>query len=68
MIIPYDFKKALSKNKIALKHFEAFSYSNKKEYVEWITEAKTEETRNKRLSTAIEWIEEGKIRNWKYLK
>jgi len=66
--IPDYFIKALKKNKKALKTFEGFSYSNKKEYVEWITAAKTEETRNKRLATAVEWISEGKIHNWKYLR
>ena len=62
------FLKALQKNKNALKVFEAFAYSHKKEYLQWITEAKTEETRNKRMATAIEWIAEGKGRNWKYQK
>ena len=66
--IPAYLKTALSKNKKALNTFEGFSYSNKKEYVLWVTEAKTEETRSKRLKTAIEWMSEGKIRNWKYLK
>jgi uncharacterized protein YdeI (YjbR/CyaY-like superfamily) len=65
--VPDYFTKALNKNKKALKVFEAFSYSQKKEYTDWLTEAKTEETRNKRLATAVEWIAEGKIRNWKYL-
>ncbi len=59
---------ALSKNKKALKAFESFSYSNKKEYVEWVTEAKTEETREKRLATSVDWMAEGKVRNWKYVK
>jgi uncharacterized protein YdeI (YjbR/CyaY-like superfamily) len=68
LIVPDYFKKALNKNKTASKVFEAFSYSHKKDYIEWITEAKTEETRNKRLTTAIEWIAEGKGRNWKYQK
>jgi len=66
LIIPDYFLKALSKNKKALQTFEAFSYSHKKEYVEWITEAKTDETKNKRLSLTIEMIQEGKSRNWKY--
>ena len=66
--IPGYFTKALHKNKKALKTFEAFSNTNKKEYVMWVTEAKSEETRNSRLETAIEWMSEGKIRNWKYLK
>ncbi|WP_317899678.1 YdeI/OmpD-associated family protein [Aurantibacillus circumpalustris] len=68
LIIPDYFTKTLGKNKKALKTFEAFSPTNKKEYVLWVTEAKTEETRNTRLATAIEWMSEGKIRNWKYVK
>lgn len=66
--VPAYFMTALKKNKKALKTYEGFSYSNKKEYVTWITEAKTEETRHSRLKTAIEWMAEGKIRNWKYIK
>ena len=66
--IPDYFTKALNKNKEALKIFESFSYTNKKEYVEWVTEAKSEETKNKRLATSMEWIAEGKIKNWKYVK
>lgn len=66
--VPDYLTAALKKNKKALSTFEQFSYSNKKEYVEWITEAKTEETRKKRLETAIEWMSEGKARNWKYAK
>jgi uncharacterized protein YdeI (YjbR/CyaY-like superfamily) len=66
--VPDFITKALSKNKKAQKTFEDFSYSNKKEYVEWITEAKSEDTRNKRLQTAIEWMAEGKIKNWKYVR
>lgn len=66
--IPEYFMKALSENKKALENFENFSYTNKKEYVEWVTDAKTEKTRIKRLDTATEWMSEGKIRNWKYVK
>ena len=66
LTIPTDFSAALKKNKRALATFEAFSPSNKREYVEWITEAKREETRNKRLAQAVEWMAEGKARNWKY--
>jgi uncharacterized protein YdeI (YjbR/CyaY-like superfamily) len=66
--VPDYFLAALRKNKKAQAVFEAFSPSNKREYVEWITEAKQEETRAKRLATAIEWMEEGKPRNWKYMK
>lgn len=57
---------ALKKNKKAWTVFEAFAPSHRKEYVQWITEAKTAETRQKRMDTAIEWISEGKARNWKY--
>ena len=64
--VPAYFKEALSKNKKALNTFEGFSYSNKKEYVSWVTEAKTEATRTTRLKTAIEWMAQGKIRHWKY--
>ncbi len=66
LIVPDYFTKALNRNKKALKTFENFSPSRKKEYVEWVTEAKTEETKNKRLETAVEWMSEGKSRNWKY--
>lgn len=68
LIVPNFLRAALKKNKKALKTFEDFSYSHKKEYVEWITEAKTEETRQRRLETALEWMAEGKSRHWKYKK
>jgi uncharacterized protein YdeI (YjbR/CyaY-like superfamily) len=60
--------KALNKNKKALAAFAEFSPSHKREYIEWITEAKTDATREKRLATAIEWMSEGKSRHWKYQK
>jgi uncharacterized protein YdeI (YjbR/CyaY-like superfamily) len=66
--VPVYLKKALAANKKALQQFEKFSPSKKKDYITWLTEAKTEETRAKRLETAIEWIAEGKGRNWKYEK
>ncbi len=66
--IPDYFLKAIRKNKAALKTFENFSLGNKKDYITWVTEAKTEITREKRLAQAIEWMAEGKIRNWKYVK
>lgn len=66
--VPGYFTKALSASKKAQQTFTAFSYSQQKEYVDWVTEAKTEATRNKRLQTSIEWLSEGKIRNWKYVK
>jgi uncharacterized protein YdeI (YjbR/CyaY-like superfamily) len=63
---PPEFAAALKKNKKASAVFEAFSPSCKREYVEWIAEAKREETRDKRIAQAVEWIAEGKQRNWKY--
>ena len=66
--IPADLAAALKKNKAAAKCFAEFSPSAQREYVDWLTEAKTDATREKRLETAIEWIAEGKIRNWKYLR
>ncbi len=66
LVIPDYFLKAVKKNKKALATFEAFSTSKKREYVEWITEAKTDTTRERRLKTAVEWMAEGKARNWKY--
>ncbi|MFT3705478.1 MAG: YdeI/OmpD-associated family protein [Agriterribacter sp.] len=60
--------KALKKNAKALKVFEAFPPSHRKEYIQWITEAKTDATRDKRIATMIDWLEEGKSRNWKYEK
>ncbi len=66
LAVPEYFIKALAKNKKAKQVFEDFAYSHKKEYLMWITEAKSEETRNKRMATALEWMAEGKGRNWKY--
>ena len=63
---PPEFAAALQKNKKASKVFDEFSPSCKREYVEWIAEAKRPETREKRIATAVEWIAEGKQRNWKY--
>lgn len=66
--IPDYFIKALKRNKQAEITFNGFPYSHKKEYVEWITDAKTDATRLKRINTAIEWMTEGKSRTWKYMK
>ena len=66
LVVPKDLTSALSKNKTAKATFDKFSPSHKREYVAWIEEAKTEPTRNKRLATTVEWLSEGKSRNWKY--
>ena len=67
LVVPAYFLAAVKQNKQALATFASFSTSKKKEYVEWITEAKTDVTRAKRLGQAVEWMSEGKVRNWKYL-
>jgi len=57
----------LNKNPKARKTFENFSPSNQREYVEWVSEAKRDQTREQRLKTSISWLAEGKPRNWKYM-
>lgn len=65
---PPDFNQALGKNKKAAAAFAAFSPSCRREYIEWIVDAKRPETREQRIATAIDWIAEGKQRHWKYQK
>jgi uncharacterized protein YdeI (YjbR/CyaY-like superfamily) len=64
--IPDDLRAALRTDRKARATFEAFPPSHRREYVEWITEAMRPETRAKRLATTLEWLAEGKGRNWKY--
>lgn len=64
--IPEAFSEQLKENKKALAVFEKFPPSHQREYADWIRDAKTESTRDKRIRQAIEWLEEGKSRNWKY--
>jgi uncharacterized protein YdeI (YjbR/CyaY-like superfamily) len=66
--VPDDLAVALRKNRKARETFDAFAPSHRREYVNWITEAKQEATRQKRLAQTIEWLAEGKPRNWKYMK
>jgi uncharacterized protein YdeI (YjbR/CyaY-like superfamily) len=65
-VVPDELAAALKKNKTAAKVFAGFSASCRREYTDWIADAKRPETRQKRVTTAIEWIAEGKQRNWKY--
>lgn len=65
---PDDLAAALSENRKARAAFEAFPPSHRREYIEWINEAKTAPTRQRRLEQAVEWMAEGKSRNWKYEK
>ena len=66
--VPADLAAALRRSRKAREAFAAFSPSHQREYIEWITEAKRAETRERRLATTIEWLEEGKPRHWKYAK
>ena len=64
--VPPALSAALKKNKAAASQFAAMPPGCQREYCEWISEAKRDETRDKRVATAVEWISEGKRRNWKY--
>ena len=66
LVVPDYFAALLDEHPKAKETFEKFSYSHKKEYLEWIIEAKTDATRQKRLDTTIDWLIEGKSRMWKY--
>ena len=66
--MPKELTDALARNPKAQATFDAFSPSARKEYVEWVAEAKTDVTREKRLATTIEWLSDGKPRHWKYQK
>src|SRR5262249_54894680 len=64
--VPPALTAALKKTSGALSRFNGFSPSQRRDYSEWILEAKTDATRGKRVATAVGWIAEGKTRNWKY--
>jgi uncharacterized protein YdeI (YjbR/CyaY-like superfamily) len=64
--LPSDLAAALKKSARATAAYKTFSPSHQREYVEWITEAKQPETRQRRVTQAIEMMSEGKSRNWKY--
>lgn len=67
LVVPDALAAALKKNGKARETFDAFSPSHKREYAEWVAEAKGEDTRRRRVETAIAWMSEGKPRNWKYM-
>lgn len=66
LVVPQILIEALAQNEAAAATFDRFPFSKRKDYVQWITEAKTDATRDKRLATTIEWLAEGKARHWKY--
>ena len=68
LVVPEALTQALQENPQALATFERFSPSQRREYADWVADAKTEATRTKRVGTAVEWLAEGKSRNWKYEK
>lgn len=66
--VPPALKAALARNTKARATFDSLPPSHRREYIEWIAEAKREATRDRRVATAIEWMAEGKAMNWKYAK
>jgi uncharacterized protein YdeI (YjbR/CyaY-like superfamily) len=64
--LPDDLARALARNADAQAAFEAFAPSHRRDYIEWIVEAKRDETRERRLMQTIEWLAEGKTRHWKH--
>ncbi|MBE1159962.1 YdeI/OmpD-associated family protein [Dyella acidiphila] len=66
--VPADFAAQLQQHAAARQHYEGFSPSAQREYIDWINEAKTDTTRHKRIATALEWLAQGKHRNWKYMQ
>jgi uncharacterized protein YdeI (YjbR/CyaY-like superfamily) len=66
LTVPQDMRAAIDANAAAKASFDGFPPSAQRDYVEWITEAKTDATRAKRLNQAVEWLAEGKRRHWKY--
>ncbi len=68
LAVPADLAAALKKNRQARATFDGFPPGQRREYIEWIVEAKQQATRDRRLATTIEWLAEGKRKNWKYEK
>lgn len=64
--VPQDMRAAMDANRAAAATFDGFPPSAQRDYVEWVTESKREETRSKRLAQTVIWLAEGKRRNWKY--
>jgi len=64
--VPAEFAAALEKSARAKAVFDAFSPTARRDYLEWIIDAKTDDTRTRRISASVAWIAEGKRRNWKY--
>jgi uncharacterized protein YdeI (YjbR/CyaY-like superfamily) len=67
IVVPADLAAAVKKNKKAQATFDQFSPSHRREYIEWVTEAKTDASRAKQLQQTVEWLADGKPRNWEYM-
>ena len=65
---PPDLMAALKMTPEALDTYQGLAPSHRREYVAWINEAKQNETRRRRVQTAVAWISRGRVRNWKYVK
>ena len=68
LVAPDDLAAALARNHAALATFENFSDSHKREYIAWVVAAKRQETRDRRVATAVEWMAEGKAKEWRYAR
>ena len=66
--MPDDFAAALANVKAAQQHYDAFPPGKQRDYLEWVLDAKRDDTRAKRIAQAVEWLAEGKSRHWKYEK
>lgn len=64
--VPPELAAALARSAKAKKTYEAFPPSQKREYLDWVADAKTDDTRKRRVAQAVEWMAQGKRRNWKY--
>ena len=64
--VPQDLRAAIDAVPAAKSTFDGFPPSQQRDYVDWVTEAKRDETRARRLAQTVEWLAEGKRRNWKY--
>jgi len=66
LAIPDDFAAALKDSAPASKFWDSLTSAQRRDYLEWLSEAKRSETRQRRMAQAVEWLSEGKRRNWKY--
>jgi uncharacterized protein YdeI (YjbR/CyaY-like superfamily) len=58
--VPEALEAALAKDAKARSAFDALAYTHRKEYARWVSEAKREDTRQRRVSQALEMLRDGK--------